>query len=115
MGGRGDAHGQGQPERTAGSNRVRAAAARRNRCRAWPQRTASRRALAGMILAPRAQSGHAWPPALVIEPDSNDDSNTSDQRQQQTTTAHNARRSHANWGYVRPEKRKVVVVSVPLT
>jgi hypothetical protein len=108
--------------------------ARRNRCRAWRQRTeqqtASRRALAGMgfwtapgfveavtsgkveahgttegaILAPRAQSGHAWPPALVIEPDSNDDSNTSDQRQQQQpTTAHNARKSHASLGYVRPE------------
>jgi hypothetical protein len=44
----------------------------------------------------------------VIEPDSNDDSNTSDQRQAAApTTAHNARKSHANLGYVRPEKQTV--------
>jgi hypothetical protein len=47
--------------------------------------------------------------------DSKRDSNGSDQRQaaatngkrQRPATAHNARTIRANWGYVRPEKRKV--------
>ena len=90
MGGRGDAQGPGQPERTAGSDRVRRADSTQEPVPglAAADRAADRIApgLSGDgILAPRAQSGHAWPPALVIEPDSNDDSNTSDQRQAAAT------------------------------
>ncbi len=52
MGGRGDAQGPGQPERTAGSNRVRTADSTQEPvpglAAADRQQTASRRALAGM-------------------------------------------------------------------
>jgi hypothetical protein len=88
--------------------------ARRNRCRAWRQRTeqqtASRRALAGMgfwhhahgLVTPgHRRSSSSLTATMTATPATNG-------RQQQPTTAHNARKSHANLGYVPPEKRTVV-------
>ena len=108
--------GVGQPERTAGSNRVRVADITQEPVPGLAAADrAAHRIMPGLsgdgILAPSAQPAHvprqpSPPPRLTATVTA---TAATHGQQQRPATAHNARTICANLGYVRPEKRKVAV------